>query len=66
MNSVQRNGVDCGVWVLVTIATVLLGHTHNTVVEVPAGQSTQPGCIDIQIMRDFFYKLALRVPVAKD
>ena len=51
-------------WVLIMIATVLLGDTHNTVVEVQHGETVPPGCIDIQSMQNLFYRLALQLPLA--
>ena len=48
---------------LVTIATVLLGFTHNTVVEVGVGQTIPPGCVDIETMWYFFYHLELYAPI---
>jgi hypothetical protein len=61
---IQTNSNDRSMWVLVTIATVLLGYTHNTNVEVLDGKGVPEGCIDIKEICKVFYELALRVPSA--
>jgi hypothetical protein len=61
---VQHNDFDCGVWVLVTIATLLLGHTHNTVIERRKRGVLKENSIDITEMREFFCSIALQAPLA--